>query len=317
MNHEIEIEIQTDAKFRVEVIRDGKVRSDTGWFKNLILNSGLNRLGSAGSNDVIHDTCRVGSGNTPPAPNDSALVSQLGSAGGVQLSATFGNDLDGGYYWIRNVWTFVEGSVVGNVAELGTGWEASGVNTLFSRALVRDSGGDPTTIPVQSDEILRVTWERRVYWPTGDTSGVFENTGNIGGDYAWTIRAASVASWGFQLATQAGGFSILPGTGSTARDNRIFYGGALGTITGAPTGAVNIGFTAAPLGYVADSFETVGRFAFALAQGNNAAGIGAAVMAFGKDYNRQMFQIGFTPALPKTADRALTFDVGMTWARKA
>src|SRR5574340_1768735 len=60
----------------------GNLKTDTGWFPNLITNTGLDTFGSApanypGSYYVGPNLCTVGTGNTTPAYTDTALVSPV------------------------------------------------------------------------------------------------------------------------------------------------------------------------------------------------------------------------------------------------
>ena len=301
MNLNIDIPVEMEGLFNLEVIRPDGSSKQTGWFKNLILNQGLNRLGSAGTG-AIWTACQVGTDNTTPAVGNTTLGARIAGTSS-RSSSTTGVDSVGGFVWLRNTYEFAEGAAAGVLAEVGVGWSTTG--NLFSRALIKDSGGEPTTITVLSDEILRVTWEHRRYWPTADVTGTIVNTGNRGGSFDWIARTADTPNWA--LSENQGGISI-------STSSRIFYyGGDLGSITGNPTGVSSSSNTVTSVSYVADSYSASAIYSFALAEGNTSPGIKALLPSF----NNARFQIGFTPMIGKTAADLLSITVRCTWARRA
>src|SRR5690606_12130435 len=180
--------------------RDGNVKRTIRGPKNLITDIGLNRLNANNDGDV-YSFCRVGTGNSTPLPTDTNLDNQVASAGQALASYSQGVNIDEGYMWCRIVWTFDLGAVVANVSELATGWSASG-NSIFSRALVLDPEGNPTSITVLEDEQLRVTWEHRRYWQASPSTGTIVNEGNKGGSYNWEIRPARVPQWAMSAGSE-------------------------------------------------------------------------------------------------------------------
>lgn len=303
MHLNIDIPVEIEGRFNIEVIRPDGSSRETGWFKNLILNAGLNRLGSAGTG-AIWTACQVGTDNTAPAVGNTALGARVAGTTTRQATTT-GVDAAGGFVWRRITYEFAEGAAAGVLSEVGIGWATTG--SLFSRALIKDSGGTPTTITVLSDEILRVTWEHRRYWPTADVTGTIANAGNKGGSFDWVARTADTPNWA--LADTQGGISIS--TSSTI--SNIYFGGDLGAISGNPTGTSSTAHTVSAVSYVSDSFSASATFSFTLAQGNTSPGI----KALRPSFVNVRFQIGFTPMIEKTASDLLSITVRCTWARRA
>lgn len=295
--------------FEVEVLSaDGTIKSSTGTFPNLVLDTGLQRLASTSNVNVSFATlCAVGSGNTPPSPGDQALQNQLASQSGGSVSNS--NNLEGGYCQLVRVWTFGLGDVVGNISELGVGWSASS-GGLFSRALILDQFGNPTSITILADEQLRVRWTHRRYWPTEDVTGVLENEGNRGGVFAFTLRAAQVGSWSIPANTAAG--AIVMDTSFSASRNRWFYGPAsLGALTGTVSGSGT--YTSGSGTRTAEVNSITGSFTLSLGQGNAAGGLGG--LHFGTSNSDHRFQVVFDPPIPKTAEDLLAIDVEISWGR--
>ena len=145
-------------------------------FDNLITDSGLNRLGTAGAfNGIV-----VGTGTAVPSTTDTQLQAYLNYSQTLYAtSKTLGGSPD---YWFQRSTTyrFAAGTATGNITEVGAAWITQTAPTviygLFSRALILDGGGSPTVITVLPDEILDVTYTVRAYPNLADAVTTF----NIG-----------------------------------------------------------------------------------------------------------------------------------------
>lgn len=162
-------------RYKLKVMRpDGSVRIETDWFDNLITNNGLDQIvnvpGGAYSIKYLFINCFVGTGSATPMFTDGSLQAYL--ATGPAFSSISPVYVAGppSYWYVRYVYRFPTGAAAGNLSEVATGHTPT---NMFSRALIVDGGGTPTTITVLSDEILDVTYEFRVYIPTGDATFSF------------------------------------------------------------------------------------------------------------------------------------------------
>lgn len=306
----------------VEVLRaDGSVKFETGEFKNMILDTGLNRIVTQ-TNPVYVSIdcagyCRVGTGNAPPAPADLNLSNQVASAGYTNPppAGTWGVDLEGGFCWSQHIYTFALGAINNqNIAELGIGWATSGNGTLFSRALILDANGTPTTITILSDEQLRVTWEFRKYWPTEDVTGELANSGNRGGVYGYTIRASLIQNWGAGTYGQLGISNKNDPTGGAIGAGFYYAPSVLGGLDDPPSGSKQSS------GFSVGNFTREGsanfRYSWGLTAGNGSSeGIsclywgGTANNSAGGQASHTSFQIEFDPPIPKTAEDLLELDL--------
>jgi len=294
----------------VEIPGSRRIAAD--WFPNLITDAGLDLFGTlSGASSIVFAFCRVGSGNTAPAFSNTALVSQVAfsntqqaNADGVNRSGTF-------YGWRRRTLRFAAGVATGTLAEVGV--SATQTGALFSRALILDGGGAPTTITVLSDEVLDVTYELRCYPTLADATG----TVNISGtNYNWTARPLNSASYDFAW-SQTIGAAIGP---------RLTIGGQLSGAALADLPAQNavIGsgdrFTTGPIAaltYTAGQYARSFRFDVNLNDGNIAGGIGA--FYAGNDSNGTgycgLWVWGLSPKLPKTDQTVATFTIRFSWGR--
>lgn len=293
--------------FRVDEMGDeipGSRRVAADWFPNLITNSGLDYLGTDSAGDFL-GFCRVGSGNNAPAVSDTALGSQIAVSNTAQ-SETRGVDRTGTYYaWRRKTFRFSTGTAAGNIAELGVSPAAA--NALFSRALILDSGGSPTTVTVLSDEVLDVTYEIRLYPSIPDATGSVVIAGVT---YSWTARALLASNYDASWARLSGPISFDTGTGQK---------GAVADLPAqnAQYGSLSAAASMVGQAYTAGSFQRSHVMSFDLNNGNVAGGIGAFIGAVSSVTTASggVWAWGLSPKLPKTGEFKATFTVRFSWGR--
>lgn len=162
-------------KFR----NDGTITYQGPRFSNLILDTGLDYLGSGdGKFGLVYGNCggvNVGEGSSEPSAGQSGLDEWLAYTDHFKGDDPKGYSTDSPQHrWVREVFEFGEGECTGNLTELGMSRGED--ENYFNRQLFRDENGDPTTITVLSDEGLRITVEIIAYpdMEHGDTeSGDF------------------------------------------------------------------------------------------------------------------------------------------------
>lgn len=281
---------------------DGSQRVLADWFENVITDVGLNRIGT-GAPGIF---CLVGSGSTPATASDTQLVSLIGFTNnlydileGAQASAPY-------FGWSRITWRFNPGGADGNVSEVGVGWYDSDTSShkTFSRALVLDALGDPTTITVLPDEYLDVTYELRMYPPLVDVTGT---TDIEGVSRSFVIRAAAVntTKWSPRHLLQNG-------VEQPYRPNNINpTQGPLGTILEEASGSGANSSSANFEAYSNNSNRRVVLNTFGLNDGNVSGGIGALNL----ESVVGQYQISVSPVLDKTDVKTLTIRLALNWAR--
>ncbi len=281
----------------VKTTESGIVLQDTGWFDNMILDSGLNRWGTG---SVINGAA-IGTGNLAPAVTQTSLQAQAAYTTN-QITSTDTAQASPPYYVTSTVsYRFAAGTLNGNYYEVGVGW-ASG--NMFSRALIVDSLGAPTSIAVALTEALDVYYRLRQYPPAADVVASF----TIGGvSTTVTSRAASITNANYWKApsgqTQGQNYGTYP----------TVYNGAIGAITGTPSGSSAIAPSPSsnPNVYSNNSLQITYYTTWPLLNGNLAGGISAYTLNVYGCYQ----QYGFSPAITKDGTKTLVLTTGHSWGR--
>lgn len=310
----LKINVGMHGEFRL-VVNEGTARErDYGWFDNLILDQGLEYLGTnaaAGTEYAIR-YCRLGTGATAPANNQTVLDTQVAVSSGTPSGNSCTNEGAATYRSTQTVyWAFAQGDVVGNIAEIGVGWNTTGA-TLFSRALILDGNGDATTITLVAIDQLTVYYRLRFTPPLTDTTGTLTLSGT---GYDYTLRIANVTT-----------FLVGSGASSIGRiystffkfygDNTLAFPSTstIGAITGQPSGsaaspnAPSSTFDAyTPASYTQRSTSTYGITSL-----NASGGIGAILV---RTPSYISFQAVFDTPIPKDNTKTLTFGIDISWGR--
>ena len=266
--------------------------------KNLILDVGLNALGTTS----VVSACKVGTGVTPVAVSQTDLATPLAITSTLQSSSTGRNSTAPYYTWGRRTFRFGQGAAAGNLTEVGVTY--GGGSSLFSRALIVDSEGNPTTLTILSDEWLDVTYELRIYQDLVDKTF---NITLLGVDHVVTVRPANVTT--------------NPSGSSYFFDHFIswyyyysqcsHYNGTIGTITGSPSG---VGSSAGGTSYGAYSQNSLQRsiiYGVGLNDANLAGGIQSTII----NTDKCSWQVGYVPAIAKDSFKTLTMNYTLSWGR--
>ncbi len=208
-------------------------------FPNLITNDGISAMYNSGY--LIY--CFVGTGNTPPVVTNTALANRIAATSSTYSSSTINTITSTPPYYaeITKYYEFATGTAAGNLSEVGVGWFISSPSNygLFSRALILDAEGLPTTITVLPSEVLRVTYTLRLYIPTEDATGTITLGGNVGGTtHNWIMRAARCTDGNYWRAGELMAINAVYRPYPNYPSNpRVFaYSSDIASITGSPSG---------------------------------------------------------------------------------
>ena len=201
---------------------------------------------------------------------------------------------------------------------MGIGWAASGT-TLFSRALILDNGGSPTTITILSNEYLDIVYEYRVYPPEGA-----DYTGTVVIDsitYDVTGRACNIDTLrGSPNSTSAG---WIPYLDNFTAINTVYghsfgfaYSGVIGTITDVPAGSGDSIGDPTFVTYVTDSFQHVYDFVMDYGEANALGGVRST--RFNTGWSCWQFEFsaqGSGDPIPKDNTMQITFTLKLDFTR--
>jgi hypothetical protein len=276
-------------------------------FPNLIVDAGLDFIGSTGTTLTCMNNAQMGTGGTAPATTDTGLQTPIGT----RVSKDFASNASGPAfaYWQETLqFTFLEANANGNLAEIGLFSSTSG-GTMWTRQVLKDGTGTPTTITKTSAERLQVTYNVRLYSPTADVTGNVTISGTV---YAYTVRAANI--------NQSGAWGAFPLTGYFAGGSCGAYlteSNVLGTTSGNIAGPQdgNTIQTSTSIGaYTPGSFNRQHTYFWDTNRGNFTTGVGG-VLYGGTNANAFMFQCSFGTQIPKTALKQLTIVALLSWGR--
>ena len=304
----INTKVALSGEYKIVIKRNGE-EIETGWFKNLILNQGLDQLGS--DNAVLAGYARVGTGTTAPDITNTTLEAQVAVSESGPTNYTSVNSGSPNYTTLLTYqYTFTQGTVVGNISEVGVGWAQTGA-TLFSRALIVDNVGTPTTITLTSIDQLIIYYRLNASQPLTDTTSAVTISST---SYPYTIRTAQAAYFCNVSIV------FLYGNTFTKLGTVNLYGNdaALGPITGTLSGTYlgGAGITISYSAYAPGSYYRESTFSVDVGHGNAVGGIGGIALEWGYPYTYALRnQIVLPTPIPKTNTQVLTITLRFTWAR--
>ena len=287
-------------RYKIETFGpDGELRTSLDWFENLITNAGLDLFsgdavtGYSGSYLYHAPTkyCYVGTSATAPAVTDTQLGALVGTSPAGSQGASINNVADRRME-VTTTYTFDVGAATGNLSEIGVGPIAT---KLFSRALIKDGAGSPTTITVLADESLRVTYEVRINIPTTTFVSVVDG-------YTFNIKAVNADGNG----------SPIPTTNlASTRDWWFSYAGAVGaTIDDQPAGSAIASIMPVVDTYVLSSYTITAVVAAGL--GDTNGNIASMKWRLGPI----PWQASVSPVIAKDDTKLLNLTFGISWARE-
>lgn len=309
--------VKLGGQFRLVVSKDAECKQivkDTDFFDNLITNTGMNRIGEVTTNasqsiQAFHNLCGrfvVGAGSAEPQFTDTALQNPVAFASSNVGLVSESSNYERGWYEITVRHQFGQGQAVGNLSEIGI-QHTSASGPLWSRALILDRQGNPTTITVLPDDFLTCYYTLRIMIPKEDA--VF----NIDVDYdedgivptvvtGRPLAANSsepIGGWGLQTVVGFGSLQFF--TGGLADPTAL---NPLGSSAASPTSNFSI------VPYVTNSFQRYVTSTLGLNQHNSQMLRTAGLTAL-----MGCWQIEFDPPLQKNNTQIMQVTFGYSWAR--
>lgn len=301
-------------RFSMQVYRNGKLRYDVPEQDNLIFDSTLDYLLS--TNSAVADLnawCFVGTGNALPDKSQTGMLGTWWSTTNFYQTSTFvnytGDAFRTGY---RKFYAYGLGAVRGNIAEVGVNNTSSANGSTRTRALIKDSLGNPIVLTLTAEDQLYVaytvcsenlmpeivTGEMSVIDPvTSTTLTVPYEIHPVGRLRTSTAPIYVGARWinSPQCALEE----------STAVPATSFQKNWSSSSTPA---------TVTQLPYVTGSYERTVRFVIAPTAGNFASGVGRIFVGFSTSNDASFCIVFPTVKVPKNADSRMTFTVTQKYA---
>ncbi len=282
------------------------------WQNNLITDVGMDALGDAGSSNPrslssLISNLAVGSGSATPAVTDTALGAQVAQVGATS-AVNDGTTVAPFYAYSRRQFQFPAGTAAGVLSELGAMCtNATGQYLLTTRALIKDSSGNPTSITVLADEILVVTYELRMYVEqtpvvtTATIKGVSTTVTckPIGLGRAGSLNGAAGVVWSDYL---WGCYYFTGGTGD-----------GTGAVTDQYPPGTNVNYSELQIQNPAYIPGTYYRDCVCRMSINNVPG--APITAAMGLNAVASFQVGFNPGVTKTGSETASLRMRLSWSR--
>lgn len=347
MKHEINQTVELQGRYKAikhkghkydadgNFVEFGEVIEETAWGKNIITLVGINALLGSGG---ISSWTVAGTSNATPSEANTVLGAYAGKQTTRPIAlVTTRQTNPASELYIRfverttfNPGAFGASSV--NIAEVGKTFgqptlaSVNAATQVFSRGLLVDSGGSPTTISVAPDEYLDIVWEFTIYVPYDTTGTVSLTIDGVPTNHTYFVRpvrldgigASDGYSWSIPL-TGAVGVTPLNIMPIMTTEPELYAKGfalsntALTTPAATPTGTFLEATSHSSSAYVANSKQRQYNAVWSLAAGNTPAPGVTIVTCI---LNWPGFQVSYSPAIAKTASKQLNLSFMLSFANR-
>jgi hypothetical protein len=305
---------------QVRKAKDGSLRQELE-FDNLIVDAGMNLFSRSTSSSIL-TYVMVGSGTTTPTFTDTQLANQIAFTSSATSSSSGTASTSPYYGFSRSTFRFSPGSLNNvNLTEVGVSLGNS-TTLVFSRALIVDGNGNPTSITVLSDEFLDVTYELRIYPPAVDQTDTITIT-NVGAINVTrrpiAVTSASVTSgwapfsYSFSRPVILRDYLATPTSNSYvsasgAQTSLVAQTNSWFSVTSLPVTSSSVSYPA----YVSNSFEQEVNYIFGLDAANVTGGVGFFQFA---PRGLGAYQYLFDNKILKNNTNTLRLNLKMVWSR--
>lgn len=286
-----------------------KVEEQLMEFPNLITDAGLEGQMTIPLGDALFSTsgkllsyAMVGNGTAAESTSSTSLASYLAGTNvvlpGGSSSSTSPPYFDSFTVVKRFSPGFLSSSSNVNITEVGMG-TGNNSGILFTRSLIKDSGGTPVSMTITPIDYLDIYYTLRLYKYSGpDITGQVSIAG-VQTDFI--LRPASITnnslggSWNSGVVAMPDGAEYSRVYGSTS---------SLGPITGTPSGARSSSSSFVNQPYVSGYTRNI-TYSYSISEGNVSGGIKCAMFLT----TRGHFQVSFNPVIPKDNTKTLSFTI--------
>jgi hypothetical protein len=317
-------------EFRLTVRRYGDIIHETPWFSNLILDQGMDYLGTMSLNPAAtfpFGPCgyaHVGTGGSTPVATQTQLDTYVA---GVKYSSTSSYLNSGAPKYVATNYQFYSfplGSLVGTYKEVGVGRTLAN-GSLFSRALIQNSRGQVAALTLTSVDQLTIAYGLTVVPTTAPYNGsvlleginysyqaymsFLTNLGTSSGDLRLPNPSSAQPFLGF---VTTGVQATVYGAGTPLSPTVLTDGPVPGS-----TSQLDITSAASFYQYTAGSYTGLPTITMLPTQGNLAGGIQCVLARFCLTSPDNSYRVlyYFSSPIPKTNQKTFKLAFTTTWSR--
>ena len=267
--------------------------------------------------------CVIGSGNSKPVYTQNKLDTAITGVAGADFSSKYDYNAatDGNLYKTNKVIKYsFSGLNNVNVSELGLASIYINATTYFlcTRALIKDSSGNPATITVLSGEILEIYYKLWIVYDVTDKTGTLNLLDGVGGStaYNYIARLAGVGGTNIGGSAKYGnstvGLTLLAGAGNNSPSVR---NGEIDAITGKPTGTKSEFISSVSTAtYISGSYKRQITWSLGISQANFA--IRSAIFFTRMGFWQIRFgSVANDSPITKTSTQTLSIPIEVSWGR--
>lgn len=301
--------------------KDGTTVQDTGYQKNMFLDTGLDFFGGDHGDDIFAN-CVVGSGNDAPEASQTKLISFVGLHSSIEAESSGSEPYLSGdeefKVWRSSTYRFesISGESVSEVG-LASDFVSEEDYYLCTRALIKSADGEPITITLKQDEVLEITYRIWQVYDLADKDFAIKITDDIGGEklYNAKCRLAGIGDDGAGYEAKVGMvFAEDIGSGSASYADFFSYAGDIGEVSSMPNTDMGEASSVTLSDYVEGTFTRDMSIFFGLDDARLPVRSILAPTTMGNYQIQYGSQEGDEP-IPKSKNDTLTVPIRFTWSR--
>ncbi|MCE2597191.1 hypothetical protein K6Y31_20670 [Motilimonas cestriensis] len=274
--------------------------------ENILLNSFFDLWLQATVPSTTHNiSIYVGTGTEAPHVAQTTLGNFVSSAGANVTQPAGTHDAGTNIFTLKSIYVaeWATGSVLGNLTELGLSFGNLPNGEVHTRALIKDVGGNPTTLTLTATDKLIITYTLTFYLNLAPTSQVLNVNGT---DHTFEINP---------MIYRYISLSTILGT-PPSRCHAMYTAAKPVLASGIPSGAGGVG----QVSRISDPINKVIKQKFTVPTGTGNYTNGLNLISF-TDFSHSSFTangpwfVWIDPPIPKTADQEFDIELSYPMAR--
>ena len=294
MANEPNVNLSIEGRYVISIKRANGDIDEVANFSNLITNTGMDyMIKDTGSNHLSYGF--IGIGVTPEAITDTSMETLQSYSSQAFQGNVNSHDITGNISILKSI-RFPVASSAFDISEVGMGWNTTG--SVFSRALVKDGAGNPTTIAIQAGEVPYIQYKLNISFNPNDVVLAVDG-------YSMTLRPCNIDSIGYCSPIEGGRIrhSYLKAYNNDA---------VMGDILNTPSGGVSYNETSySDQDYTNGSYQRSGNVIWSSTTANEPLGLKIFIVTQGQ----MTWQFEVSPNIPKDDTETLNIELTTSWTR--